>query len=198
MDKIFDIFDLDRSGSVEFDEFFLLACMMIAIKDRQAKQFLLIHWRTCFELLDQDGSKSVSREEFETLGFLFNFTKNAVKRIYEVFDVSGNSELENSEFRLFIFAALDMQATLEQEKARNEEIAQGKSRLKNINKKAAIPKIPSGALNFVGDNVGGLKRSGGLVTWFQANVVDKVNDMVFGRNVNIDENKSQDELFVSN
>jgi hypothetical protein len=50
----------------------------------------------------------VSREEFETLGFLCNFSKNAVRRIYEVFDVTGNSELESSEFRLFVFAAIDM------------------------------------------------------------------------------------------
>jgi Ca2+-binding EF-hand superfamily protein len=49
------------------------------------------HWRTCFELLDEDGSKSVSREEFETLGFLFNFSKTAVRRIFEEFDVSGDS-----------------------------------------------------------------------------------------------------------
>lgn len=49
------------------------------------------HWRTCFELLDEDGSKTVSREEFETLGFLFNFSKKAVKNIFEAFDASSDS-----------------------------------------------------------------------------------------------------------
>ena len=49
------------------------------------------HWRTCFELLDEDGSKEVSRTEFETLGFLFNFTSKAVGKIFNDFDVSGNA-----------------------------------------------------------------------------------------------------------
>ena len=30
-EKIFDIFDLDRSGSVEFDEFYLLTCILTAV-----------------------------------------------------------------------------------------------------------------------------------------------------------------------
>ena len=47
------------------------------------------HWSTCFELLDEDGSKSVSRKEFETLGVLFNFGSRAVKKIFNEFDVSG-------------------------------------------------------------------------------------------------------------
>ncbi len=45
----------------------------------------------CFELLDENGSKSVSRIEFETLGFLFNFSKKAVEKIFREFDISGNS-----------------------------------------------------------------------------------------------------------
>ena len=72
-------------------QFFLLVNILVAVKDNHPKQFLFRHWRTCFELLDEDGSKSVSRKEFETLGFLFNFSRNAVKKIYDVFDVSGNS-----------------------------------------------------------------------------------------------------------
>lgn len=51
------------------------------------------HWRTCFELLDEDGSKEVSRTEFELLGFLFNFTHKAVGTIYKEFDVTGNAVL---------------------------------------------------------------------------------------------------------
>jgi len=47
------------------------------------------HWSTCFELLDEDGSKSVSKKEFETLGVLFNFGSRAVDKIFSEFDVSG-------------------------------------------------------------------------------------------------------------
>ncbi|KAJ3212600.1 EF-hand calcium-binding domain-containing protein 9 [Dinochytrium kinnereticum] len=107
--KVFDIFDLDRSGSVEFDEFYLLMCILVAIKDGQGKQFMYQHWRTCFEILDEDGGKTVSISEFKTLGFLFNFSQRAIRNIYKEFDIVGNAELDYSEFRLFVLAAIDMQ-----------------------------------------------------------------------------------------
>jgi Ca2+-binding EF-hand superfamily protein len=67
------------------------------------------HWRTCFEILDEDGGKTISINEFSTLGFLFNFTPRAIKHIYDEFDVTGNAELDYSEFRLFVLAAIEMQ-----------------------------------------------------------------------------------------
>ena len=30
--KVFDIFDVDSNGSIEFDEFYIIACILIAIK----------------------------------------------------------------------------------------------------------------------------------------------------------------------
>ncbi|KAL7748285.1 EF-hand calcium-binding domain-containing protein 9 [Sorochytrium milnesiophthora] len=130
--KIFDIFDLDRSGSCEFDEFYLLVCILVAINDGQAKHFLFRHWRTCFELLDEDGSKAVSRSEFETLGFLFGFSRTAVKQIYDEFDVSGNQELDYNEFRLFVFAAIDVQQDLEQKEMQKSRASKFKSSIMSI------------------------------------------------------------------
>ena len=111
---IFDIFDLDKSGMVEFNEFYVLMCILVAMKDGKAKSFLYQHWRTCFELLDEDGSKSISRHEFITLGYLFGFTSEAVKLIYDEFDVSGNKELDIEEFRLFVFEAINIQQRIDQ------------------------------------------------------------------------------------
>ena len=39
------------------------ACILISIKDNCEKQFLHYHWRTCFELLDVDGSKTITVRE---------------------------------------------------------------------------------------------------------------------------------------
>eukprot|EP00163_Fabomonas_tropica_P021303 TRINITY_DN3731_c0_g1_i1.p1 TRINITY_DN3731_c0_g1~~TRINITY_DN3731_c0_g1_i1.p1 ORF type:complete len:187 (+),score=32.89 TRINITY_DN3731_c0_g1_i1:374-934(+) len=88
--SLFDVFDVDGSGSVDFDEFYLLVCMLIAVKDREEKKFLFHHSRTCFELLDEDGSKSISPKEFAQFSFLFNFSGRAVSRIFKEFDVSGD------------------------------------------------------------------------------------------------------------
>jgi Ca2+-binding EF-hand superfamily protein len=40
--------------------------------------------------MDEDGSNTISAEEFENYGFLFNFHGAAVTRIFNEFDVSGD------------------------------------------------------------------------------------------------------------
>ena len=112
---IFDIFDLNRSGIVEFNAFYVLVCILVAMKDGKAKSFLYQHWRTCFELLDADGSKAVSRQEFTALGYLFGFSSEAVFLIFQEFDVSGNQELDVEEFRLFVCEAINVQQRLDTE-----------------------------------------------------------------------------------
>lgn len=109
---VFDMFDVDSSGSIEFDEFFLFTCMLIAIKDGQEKRFLWKHSRTCFELLDQDGSDTVSTAEFDTFGFIFDISKEASRKIFVDVDVDGNKELDYEEFRMFTLACLDKQTEI--------------------------------------------------------------------------------------
>jgi hypothetical protein len=55
-------------------------------QDDLAKQFLWYHSRTCFELIDVDGSNAVSRQEFETFAFMFNISRRASRDIFK--DVS--------------------------------------------------------------------------------------------------------------
>eukprot|EP00455_Lapot_gusevi_P034736 TRINITY_DN3840_c0_g1_i6.p1 TRINITY_DN3840_c0_g1~~TRINITY_DN3840_c0_g1_i6.p1 ORF type:complete len:189 (+),score=29.72 TRINITY_DN3840_c0_g1_i6:193-759(+) len=113
IDRVFDMFDVDSSGLIEFDEFYLLCCMLIAIKDRVEKQFLWRHSRTCFELLDEDGSQAISIEEFDTFGYLFNISKRASKKIFKEFDVDHSEELDYEEFRMFTLACIDKQQQMD-------------------------------------------------------------------------------------
>ncbi|KAJ3339218.1 EF-hand calcium-binding domain-containing protein 9 [Gonapodya sp. JEL0774] len=148
VERVFDVFDLDRSGSVEFDEFYLLMCILVAVNDNEAKTFMYRHWRTCFELLDEDGSKAVSHAEFSTLGSLLGFGGRAVRRIFDEFDVSGNKELDYNEFKLFVFAAMDAQAEME----RRKQSRKGKSKWLSMRSSWAL-----GGWDTTGggDNVGG-------------------------------------------
>lgn len=59
------------------------------------------------------GSGEVSMEEFQTLGFLFNFTAVAIRKIYEDFSISGRKELTQDDFQLFVLAAVEAQGTLD-------------------------------------------------------------------------------------
>jgi Ca2+-binding EF-hand superfamily protein len=79
------------------------------VKDGEGKSFLFRNWKTCFEILDADGSGEVSVDEFQTLGFLFNFSSTAIKRIYEEFHIAGRRELDQSDFQLFVLAAMELQ-----------------------------------------------------------------------------------------
>lgn len=82
------------------------------MNDGKAKMFMYQNWKTCFELLDEDGSKTISRKEFETLGLIFNFSSQAVKSIYREFDVK-NEGLDYDQFHLLAIAAIDKQEALE-------------------------------------------------------------------------------------
>ena len=59
-------------------------------QDGELKQFIYRHSRTVFDLLDRDASQSISGNEFEAYGFVFNLKGKAVRQIFNEFDVSGD------------------------------------------------------------------------------------------------------------
>lgn len=86
----------------------------MTVQDKEEKQFIFRHSRTVFDLMDEDGSNSISAEEFEEFGFLFNFQGRAVRQIFKEFDVSGDQELDYQEFRMFAMACIDKQIELQE------------------------------------------------------------------------------------
>ncbi|XP_071500989.1 EF-hand calcium-binding domain-containing protein 9-like [Diadema antillarum] len=114
--SVFDMLDIDGSGQIDFDEFYLLVCILISLKDKDEKQFIYRHSRTVFELLDEDGSQSISAQEFSAFGFLFNFYGDAVKQIFNDFDISGDQELDYKEFKMFAMACIDRQNEIDRKK----------------------------------------------------------------------------------
>ena len=112
--RTFDMLDIDGSGTIDFNEFYLLLTILIAaqvrsntcnslrhtylylnikasfLQDGEMKQFIYRHSRTVFDLLDRDSSQSISGNEFEAYGFFFNLKGKAVKQIFNEFDVSGD------------------------------------------------------------------------------------------------------------
>lgn len=71
----------------KYDIFYFLC---INFQDKNAKAFMHRHSRAVFDLIDFDGSRSVSAREFQKLGFLFNFTALTIRKIFKDFDISGD------------------------------------------------------------------------------------------------------------
>ncbi|XP_072027578.1 EF-hand calcium-binding domain-containing protein 9-like [Amphiura filiformis] len=119
--RVFDMLDVDGSGQIDFDEFYLLCCILISLNDKEEKQFIYRHSRTVFEILDEDGSQSISAEEFSAFGFLFNFHGDAVKQIFDDFDISGDQALDYKEFKMFAMACIDRQNDIDKKKKEKME-----------------------------------------------------------------------------
>lgn len=107
--KVFDMLDTDCSGSIDFNEFYLLVCILIAVKDDMIKTFIYRHSRTVFDLLDEDGGGTISAHEFKSFGFLFSLENDCIQEIFAEFDVSGDQNLDYSEFKMFAMECIDRQ-----------------------------------------------------------------------------------------
>ncbi|XP_038065472.1 EF-hand calcium-binding domain-containing protein 9-like [Patiria miniata] len=144
--NVFDMLDVDGSGRIDFDEFYLLACILISLKDKEEKQFIYRHSRTVFELLDEDRSHSISAEEFSAFGFLFNFQGAAVSQIFKDFDISGDEELDYKEFKMFAMACIDKQNDIDRKK---REKLERRRRQKEDMAKRKLERVGGGALGAV-------------------------------------------------
>lgn len=110
--KVFDMLDVDGSGTIDFNEFYLLICIVIAVQDHEEKHFIYRHSRTVFDLLDEDKSGQISAEEFENFGFLFNLQGDSIREIFSEFDVSGDQNLDYTEFKMFAMECIDRQTKM--------------------------------------------------------------------------------------
>ncbi|XP_067952188.1 EF-hand calcium-binding domain-containing protein 9-like [Watersipora subatra] len=146
--KIFDMLDFDGSGQIDFNEFYVIICIIVAVKDSIEKQFIYSHSRTVFDFLNEDASNAVSVDEFINFGFLFNFREDAIKDIFKEFDLSGDQELDYKEFRMFAMACIDRQNEIDKvgrEKAmtlaRQKAIKEKKKKLLAMKKDGSLAAV---------------------------------------------------------
>jgi len=113
---VLDMLDQQATGHVRFPEFYLLVCILVALKDKEEKEFIFRHSKVVFEMLDEDGGGTISADEFGQYGFLFNLKDHAMRDIFFEFDVSGDEELDYKEFKMFAMACIDKQKELDQKR----------------------------------------------------------------------------------
>ena len=117
---VLDMLDQQATGYISFDQFYMLACILIALKDKVEKEFIFRHSKLVFEMLDEDGGGSISAHEFGKYGFLFNLKEHSVRDIFFEFDVSGDEELDYKEFKFFAMACIDKQRELDKIRAEKQ------------------------------------------------------------------------------
>ena len=113
---VYEMLDFDNKGFIEFSEFYLIICILIALDDGQIKEFIYRHSKIVFELIDADAGGTISAQEFERYGFLFNLEEESVLEIFTEFDYSGDEELDYKEFKMFSMACIDKQREIDNEK----------------------------------------------------------------------------------
>ncbi|KAH0791978.1 EF-hand calcium-binding domain-containing protein 9-like [Histomonas meleagridis] len=117
---LFDLFDTDGSNRVEFDEFYLLILILVALKDNQAIPFFAQNTRVCFDLLDIESMGMITMRQAVYLSVLLNIDKKIIDQKFIEFDTSNNNALEFDEFELFIMSVLDNTQSTSNKKSKRE------------------------------------------------------------------------------
>nr|XP_060616966.1 EF-hand calcium-binding domain-containing protein 9 [Anolis sagrei ordinatus] len=117
---VFDLLDWDGSGEINFDEFYMLVCIIMSHENHVEKQFMYRHCHAVFELLDIDGGHTVGPAEFQATRFLFNIKKSELSQIFKDFDISGDEQLNYKEFRMFTIFCIDRQQRKAREKLKRQ------------------------------------------------------------------------------
>lgn len=116
---IFNLFDTNLTSTIEFDEFYLLIQILIAIRDKQIRQFFNANTKVCFDLLDSDCLGMITNRQQNELCFLLNMEKKDIKSKFESHDTSKNEALDFEEFKILVQDCLDNLD--DQQKMQNDE-----------------------------------------------------------------------------
>ena len=104
--RLFLLFDIDKSHCIDFNKFYLLSCILIAVKDGIEKSFIREHSRTIFTLLDHSQSGVVLMSEFSSIAFLFNLPQITIAEVMSDLTLTRHSELDIDQFQLAIMAII--------------------------------------------------------------------------------------------
>lgn len=115
-DKVFELFDTDMGNSVDFDEFYLCVCILIAIKDNVIGHFFEANTRVCFDLLDTESLGMITKNQVPQMSILLDVDESEVARNFTEFDTSHDEALDYDEFRLFALRCIDSKDSANQMK----------------------------------------------------------------------------------
>ncbi|XP_075367131.1 EF-hand calcium-binding domain-containing protein 9 [Mycteria americana] len=112
---LFDLPDQNTWGKICFNEFYMVACILLSHENHLEKQFIHQHAGPAFQLLDVDGDNMIDFNEIEATRFLFNIQKEELKKIFKDFDISGDEQLNYRELKMFTVFCIDKQQQKEEE-----------------------------------------------------------------------------------
>lgn len=110
-DSIFSLFDTDMGNSVDFDEFYLCICILIANHDNKMADFFAANSRTCFDLLDTESLGMITKYQGKHLTFLLKMDEMKISKAFDEFDTSHDQALDYEEFRRFTQRCIDQNRT---------------------------------------------------------------------------------------
>jgi len=103
---IFDLFDKDDSGSIGFEEFFLLLALLAARESGRSTQFLFMHGKKLFEIVSR-GAPKISFQVFARIGLICGIPELALLNRLKEFNITLFDSFDCSEFLQYYFVILD-------------------------------------------------------------------------------------------
>jgi len=106
--QVFDTFDRKQAGTMELREFFLLISMLAAREEGQTTEFLYLHSKEIFDILNSSSapSKALSFERFARLGFVIGIPEEYLALKLKEFNVCTSDPLDFETFNLCYFDIL--------------------------------------------------------------------------------------------
>jgi len=105
--QVFDIFDRKQNGSIELREFFLLISLLAAREEGQTTEFLYLHAKELFDVLNSSSpGKVLTFERFARLGFVLGIPEEYLALKLREFNTSTSDPLDFESFSLCYFDIL--------------------------------------------------------------------------------------------
>jgi hypothetical protein len=104
---LFALFDTQRRNLIGLDEFYVLICILIAIRDKMVRPFFFANARTCFDLLDYENCGLITAKQKPFLCFVLNLSMNEIDKGFRQFEAGCGGKFGFEEFKEFGLWCLD-------------------------------------------------------------------------------------------
>jgi len=107
--EILDIFDINDSGAINWDDFFILVALFAALESKKCTQFFYKWKNKIFELLAHQGANTINFERFSRFGYVIGIPEEHMLLTLQELEIEKSrlNSINFEDFQLYYFAILE-------------------------------------------------------------------------------------------